>query len=42
VEVHITNLRHKLREDPESPRWLQTVRGMGYRLAKVNAQTPRG
>ncbi|HEY8701700.1 MAG TPA: response regulator transcription factor [Arthrobacter sp.] len=42
VEVHITNLRRKLREDPESPRWLQTVRGMGYRLAKVNAQTPRG
>ena len=33
VEVHITNLRRKLREDPESPRWLQTVRGVGYRLA---------
>jgi DNA-binding response OmpR family regulator len=33
VEVHIGNLRRKLREDPESPRWLQTVRGVGYRLA---------
>jgi DNA-binding response OmpR family regulator len=33
VEVHIGNLRRKLRDDPESPRWLQTVRGAGYRLA---------
>ena len=33
VEVHIGNLRRKLREDPVSPRWLQTVRGVGYRLA---------
>lgn len=33
VEVHIGNLRRKLREDPESPRWLLTVRGIGYRLA---------
>ena len=42
VEVHITNLRRKLHDDPERPRWLQTVRGVGYRLAKVNSQTPRG
>jgi two-component system OmpR family response regulator len=34
VEVHITNLRRKLHDDPDSPRWLQTVRGVGYRLAK--------
>jgi two-component system, OmpR family, response regulator len=33
VEVHIGNLRRKLREDPQSPRWLETVRGVGYRLA---------
>lgn len=33
VEVHVGNLRRKLRDDPESPRWLQTVRGVGYRLA---------
>jgi two-component system, OmpR family, response regulator len=36
VEVHIGNLRRKLRDDPESPRWLQTVRGVGYRLATDN------
>jgi two-component system OmpR family response regulator len=33
VEVHIGNLRRKLQEDPQSPRWLLTVRGVGYRLA---------
>ena len=33
VEVHIGNLRRKLKEDQLSPRWLQTVRGVGYRLA---------
>ena len=35
VEVHIGNLRRKLGEDPLQPRWLQTVRGVGYRLAPV-------
>lgn len=33
VEVHIGNLRRKLHEDSLRPRWLQTVRGVGYRLA---------
>jgi two-component system OmpR family response regulator len=33
VEVHIGNLRRKLKEDQLQPRWLQTVRGVGYRLA---------
>lgn len=33
VEVHIGNLRRKLGEDPVHPRWLQTVRGVGYRLS---------
>lgn len=33
VEVHVGNLRRKLKEDQVSPRWLQTVRGVGYRLA---------
>lgn len=42
VEVHIANLRRKLRDDPESPQWLQTVRGAGYRLVKNNPKTPGG
>lgn len=33
VEVHVGNLRRKLKEDQLSPHWLQTVRGVGYRLA---------
>jgi two-component system OmpR family response regulator len=32
IEVHIGNLRRKLGEDPRTPRWLMTVRGVGYRL----------
>jgi two-component system, OmpR family, response regulator len=38
VEVHIGNLRRKLREDPATPRWLVTVRGVGYRLAPKQAE----
>lgn len=35
VEVHLGNLRRKLGDDPRQPRWLVTVRGVGYRLAPV-------
>ncbi len=38
VEVHIGNLRRKLRENPREPRWLVTVRGVGYRLAPELAE----
>lgn len=41
VEVHVGNLRRKLREDPQQPRWLQTVRGVGYRLAPKRADLQR-
>ena len=33
VDVQITRLRRKLEQDPKLPRYLQTVRGEGYRLA---------
>lgn len=33
VHVHITNLRRKLGDAAASPRWVETVRGVGYRLA---------
>lgn len=33
IEVHMANLRRKLGEDSSSPRWIETVRGVGYRLA---------
>jgi len=32
LEVHIGNLRRKLGDDPASPRFIETVRGVGYRL----------
>jgi two-component system, OmpR family, phosphate regulon response regulator OmpR len=32
VDVQIMRLRQKLGDDPRAPRWLQTVRGIGYRL----------
>ncbi|MDQ0279316.1 DNA-binding response OmpR family regulator [Arthrobacter silviterrae] len=32
IEVHMANLRRKLGDDPRSPRWIKTVRGVGYKL----------
>jgi len=32
VDVHIAGLRKKLRDDPEHPRFIETVRGVGYRF----------
>jgi two-component system KDP operon response regulator KdpE len=32
VRVHIAALRRKLEADPQHPRWLVTVIGVGYRL----------
>jgi two-component system, OmpR family, response regulator ResD len=32
VTVHVRRLRAKLEDDPASPRWLQTVWGVGYRF----------
>ncbi|MBF4634912.1 response regulator transcription factor [Agreia pratensis] len=36
VEVHMGNLRKKLGDSLTSPRWLETVRGVGYRLAAAD------
>jgi DNA-binding response OmpR family regulator len=32
VDVHIGNLRRKLGDDPAAPRFVETIRGVGYRL----------
>ena len=32
VDTHVATLRSKIETDPERPRWLKTVHGVGYRL----------
>ena len=32
VDVHIANLRAKLGDDPRTPRFVRTIRGVGYRM----------
>jgi len=32
VDIQVTRLRRKIEADPKTPRYLQTVRGVGYRL----------
>lgn len=33
IDVQINRLRRKIEDDPANPVWLQTVRGIGYRLS---------
>jgi DNA-binding response OmpR family regulator len=35
IDVHIRRLRDKLDDDPDAPRYVQTVRGVGYRAARA-------
>lgn len=35
VDVHVKNLRKKLQDDPENPTFIETVRGVGYRLKEL-------
>jgi DNA-binding response OmpR family regulator len=34
IDVHISSIRRKLGDDAKAPRWVQTVRSVGYRLLK--------
>lgn len=33
IDTHIKNLRQKIEDNPRTPKYLQTVHGIGYRLA---------
>lgn len=35
ADVHVRNLRRKLEADPKNPRYILTVRGMGYKFAEI-------
>jgi DNA-binding response OmpR family regulator len=39
LDVHIRWLREKLEDDPSAPRYIQTVRGFGYRFGNPDAPT---
>lgn len=34
IDVHVGNLRRKLGDDPDDPRYVLTVRGVGYRMGR--------
>lgn len=40
LDVHVGQLRRKLGDDPESPRLIHTVRGVGFRLASSEELDP--
>jgi two-component system, OmpR family, KDP operon response regulator KdpE len=40
LRVYIRHIRHKLERDPANPRFLVTVRGIGYRLADTGRSRP--
>lgn len=40
IEAHMTNLRRKLGDNPANPRYIETVRGVGYRLTSELLATP--
>jgi DNA-binding response OmpR family regulator len=34
VDVHVSRIRKKLGDDPKDPRFLKTVRGVGYTIVR--------
>lgn len=40
VDNHIASLRAKLERDPDEPRWIKTVHGVGYKLDLPGSEQP--
>ena len=40
LDVHLAALRRKLGDDPSAPRYIQTVRGVGYRFVPGDGGEP--
>jgi two-component system alkaline phosphatase synthesis response regulator PhoP len=34
ADVHVQRIRKKIESDPKNPRYIQTVRGTGYKFAE--------
>ena len=41
VDMHVMKLRKKVEDDPESPRLIQTVHGVGYRFDPAGEGEPK-
>lgn len=35
ADVYVQNIRKKIEPDPHNPRYIQTIRGFGYRFAEL-------
>jgi DNA-binding response OmpR family regulator len=42
VDVHVSNLRKKIGDDPGSPQYVRTVRGVGYRMGEGTSAAAPG
>ena len=42
VDVHVGKLRKKIESNPSEPRYIITVRGIGYRFAEIHPSSPDG
>ena len=40
IDVHISSIRRKLGDDPKSPHYIQTLRGVGYMMLKPGGEIP--
>jgi DNA-binding response OmpR family regulator len=42
IDVHVSSLRKKLGDDAKNPRFIRTIRGIGYSLHEPGTPEPRG
>jgi len=42
IDVHVSSLRKKLGDDPKAPRYIETIRGIGYRMLPAFAHSAPG
>jgi DNA-binding response OmpR family regulator len=42
VDTHIATLRAKIEKNPDKPRWILTVHGVGYRLSGTGGESGKG